>query len=76
MKVRSPAIIAIIAAGSVFAQASGVLSTVGSALIGVDSAIRAAIDLKALAKTFMPPKRPKFVPIKQIILPTKAQVRK
>ena len=70
MKVRSPAWI--IVAGAVLIQASGVLSTAGSALIGIDSAIRATIDLKVLAAKIIPPPKPKFVPIKPVTIPKKA----
>ena len=78
MKLRSPAIIGIIAAGAVLAQAAGILSTVGSALIGIDSGIRATIDLKALAAKVIAPK-PRFIPIKPVMIPampTKATVKK
>ena len=77
MKARSPAWI--IVAGAVLVQASGALSTTGSALIGIDSAIKAVIDLKALAAKVLPP--PKFVPIKKVVvpptrkMPTKAAVK-
>jgi hypothetical protein len=79
MKVRSPAIIVLIAIGAVIAQGAGVLSTVGSALIGIDSGIRATIDLKALASKIIPPSPPKFVPIKPVFIPvtpTNAPVKK
>jgi hypothetical protein len=79
MKLRNPAIIAIIAAGVVLAQAGGVISTVGSALIGIDSGIRAVIDLKTIVAKVIPPPKPKFVPIKPVmipIMPTKAKVKK
>ena len=69
MKVLSPAWI--IVAGVVLVQTSGILSTAGSALIGIDSAIRATIDLKALVAKIAPPK-PKFVPIKPVVIPKKA----
>ena len=79
MKARSPAILGLIAVGAVIAQGAGILSTVGSALIGIDSGIRATIDLKALAAKIIPPQKPKFVPIKPVyipVMPTKAQVKK
>ena len=60
---------ALIVAGAVFVQASGGLSTAGSALIGIDNAIKAVIDLKAIAAKIVPP--PKFVPIKPVIVPKK-----
>ena len=60
-------------------QASGALSTTGSALIGIDSAIKAVIDLRAIVAKALPP--PKFVPIKKVVIPpprkmpTKAPVK-
>jgi hypothetical protein len=72
MKVRSPAWI--ILAGALFIQGSGILSTTGSALIGIDSAIRATIDLKALVARIAP--KPKFEPIKPVVIPKKAPVKK
>lgn len=60
-------------------QASGALSTTGSALIGIDSAIKAVIDLRAMAAKLASP--PKFVPIKKVVIPparkmpTKAAVK-
>ncbi len=69
MKLRSPAWI--IVAGVVLLQTSGALTTVGSVLVGIDSAIRATIDLKALAARIAP--KPKFVPVKQVVIPTKAK---
>ena len=65
MKLRSPAWI--IVAGAVLVQTSGVLSTAGSALIGVDNAIRATIDLKAMVAKIIPPA--KIVPIKKVVIP-------
>jgi hypothetical protein len=65
MKLRSPAWIII--AGAVLVQSSGVLSTAGSALIGIDNAIRATIDLKALVAKIVPPA--KIVPIKPVVVP-------
>lgn len=65
MKLYSPAWI--IVAGAVLVQASGGLSTAGSALIGIDNAIKAVIDLKAIAAKIIPP--PKFVPIKPVVVP-------
>jgi hypothetical protein len=44
VKARSPAWI--IVAGAVLLQASGVVSTVGSALIGIDNTITAVVDLR------------------------------
>ena len=70
MKVYSPAWI--IAAGAVLVSTSGVLSTVGTALVGVDSAIRAAIDLKKIVAKIAPAP-PKFVPIKPVVIPKKAK---
>ena len=78
MKLRSPAILGLIAVGAVLAQGAGILSTVGSALIGIDSGIRATIDLKAIVAKVVAP-RPKFVPIKPVTIPTmptKAPVKK
>ena len=77
MKARSPAWI--IVAGAVLVQASGALSTTGSALIGIDSAIKAVIDLRSIVAKALPP--PKFVPIKKVVIPparkmpTKAPVK-
>ena len=65
MKLRSPAWI--IVAGVVLVQTSGVLSTAGSALIGIDNAIRATIDLKAMVAKIVPPA--KIVPIKPVVVP-------
>lgn len=65
MKAQSP--VWIVLAGAVLVQTSGVMSTVGSALVGVDSAIRATIDLKTIIAKIVPP--PKFVPIKQVVVP-------
>lgn len=65
---------ALIVAGAVFVQASGGLSTAGSALIGIDNAIKAVIDLKAIAAKIVPP--PKFVPIKPVIVPKKKVAKK
>ena len=67
MKLYSPAWI--IVAGVVLVQTSGVLSTAGSALIGIDNAIKAVIDLKAIAAKIVPPQKLKFVPIKPVIVP-------
>ena len=72
MKLYSPAWI--IVAGVVLVQTSGVLSTAGSALIGIDNAIKAVIDLKAIAAKIVPP--PKFVPIKPVIVPKKKVAKK
>ena len=57
----------VIVAGAVLVQASGALSTAGSALIGIDNAIKATIDLKTIVAKIIPP--PKFVPIKPIVVP-------
>ena len=57
----------VIVAGAVLVQASGALSTAGSALIGIDNAIKATIDLKTIIAKIIPP--PKFVPIKPIVVP-------
>ena len=65
MIIRSPAWI--IVAGAALIQASGILSTTGSALIGIDSALRATIDLKALVATIVP--KPKFAPINPVTIP-------
>ena len=65
MKLHSPAWI--IVAGAVLVQASGGLSTAGSALIGIDNAIKAVIDLKTIVAKIIPP--PKFVPIKPVVVP-------
>lgn len=56
MIARSPAWI--IVAGAVLVQASGVLSTAGSALIGIDNAIKATIDLKKIVAKIVPPQKP------------------
>ena len=53
--------------GAVLVQTSGVLSTTGSALIGIDNAIRATIDLRTIVAKMVPP--PKFVPIKPVVVP-------
>ena len=67
MKVRSPAWI--IVAGAVLVQSSGIISTVGSALIGIDGAIKATIDLKSIVAKVLPPPTPKFVQIKKVVIP-------
>ena len=65
MKLYSPAWILVV--GAVLVQASGGLSTAGSALIGIDNAIKATIDLKALVAKIVPPQ--KIVPIKPVVVP-------
>ena len=65
MRIYSPVWIAI--AVAVLVQTSGTLSTVGSALIGVDNAIKATIDLKAMVAKIVPPV--KIVPIKPVVVP-------
>ena len=72
MKLYSPAWI--IVAGAVLVQASGGLSTAGSALIGIDNAIKAVIDLKAIAAKIIP--APKFTPIKTVVVPKKKIAKK
>lgn len=67
MKLYSPAWIII--AGAVLVQASGGLSTAGSALIGIDNAVKATIDLKTLVAKIIPPPKTKFVPIKPVVIP-------
>ena len=74
MKARSPAWI--IAAGLVLAQASGVLSTVGSAIIGLDNAITGAIDLKKQFQKFVPIKPVIFTPINPVVVPPTAKQKK
>ena len=77
MKVRSPAWI--IVAGVVLVQASGAMSTVGNLLVGIDSTIKATVDIKGfIAKAIAP--KPQFVPIKKVVIPprqmpTKAPVK-
>ena len=65
MKARSPAWLIIAAA--VLVQGSGIVSTVGSALIGIDNTITAAIDLKKMVAGIIPPRA--FVPIRPIVVP-------
>lgn len=72
MKLRSPAWI--IVAGAVLVQTSGVLSTAGSALIGIDNAIKATIDLKAIVAKIIPPA--KIVPIKPVVIPPTAKPKR
>jgi hypothetical protein len=73
VKARSPAWIII--AGAVLVQSSGIMTTTGNALVGIDGAIRAIIDLKTIIAKMIPP--PKFVPIKQVVVPqTKKQIPK
>jgi len=77
VKARSPAWL--IAAAVVLAQASGVVSTVGSALIGIDNAITATIDLKKMVAKIIPPRPAKFsfAPIQPVVVPpTKKQMPK
>ena len=51
------------------------MTTTGNALVGIDGAIRAIIDLKTIIAKMIPP--PKFVPIKQVVVPqTKKQIPK
>ena len=64
MKLRSPFWIVL---GAVLVQTSGGLSTAGSALIGIDNAIKATIDLKAIVAKIVPPA--KIVPIKPVVVP-------
>ena len=70
MIVRSPAWIVIV--GGAVLSASGALGTVGNALIGIDGGIRAAVDLRTLVTKAFPPK-PKFVPLKPVVIPKKAK---
>ena len=61
MKARSPAWIIIAAA--VLLQGSGIVTTVGTALVGIDSAMRATIDLKKMFNTVV------IAPIQPIVVP-------
>ena len=71
MKARSPAWI--IVAGAVVVQASGVLGVVGNAITGIDSAIRATIDLKGLfTKAVIAP----IQQIQPVVIPPTAKLKK
>lgn len=67
MIARSPAWIVVV--GAALVSTSGALGTAGTALIGIDNAIRATIDLKAMAAKVFPPPKPKFVKIKPVVIP-------
>ncbi len=71
MRVRSPAWIII--AGGVLLQASGVLSVAGSALIGIDNAITATIDLKKFVAKVLPARKVALKPVKPVVIPKKAR---
>jgi hypothetical protein len=68
MKLYSPAWVVV--AGAVLLQTSGALTTAGSALIGIDNAIKATIDIRAIVARIVPPA--KIVPIKPVVIPKKA----
>lgn len=67
MIVRSPAWI--IAVGALLVQASGALSLTGNALIGIDHAITATIDLKKIVASILPPPKPVIPKIKPVVVP-------
>ena len=65
---------AVLVVGAVLVQASGAISTTGSALIGIDNAIKATIDLRAVVAKIIPPA--KIVPLHPIIIPPRAMPKK
>ena len=56
-------------AAAILVQSSGIMTTAGNTLVGIDGAIRAIIDLKSIVAKIVPP--PKFVPIKPVVIPKK-----